>query len=407
MAKKILLADDSITIQKVIELTFSDEDFDVITVGNGRLALERLAEVRPDVVLCDIIMPEKDGYEVCEQIKSNPQWSHVPVLLLTGAFEPFDQERASRAGYDGSLAKPFEPETLIAKVKDLLARAPRPAAPTPSTPPIVPFARPTAAVPPPMSGLPPLPPPVISGGFITDEPFPEAEEPPPAAPAAGEAPPLAALTAEESRMLSGPPPVEEASSDDSASTVMFRPSELPWADAPAATPLPASAPSGPIAMPTPVAAEPLHAPAPVVEVAEEPQVFEAVLEEDLDFGPAGFESAAGPSQAGGETLFSPETTTVADAPSPTAELSAVSSPPPEPEAEPAPAGEEITSIDDLVTAPRDAPAEPEPSFVEEEALEPEPEPPASQDAAETARVSDSVSAFAVFGRPLAPSESSA
>ncbi len=124
MSKKILLADDSITIQKVIELTFSDEDFDVITVGNGRLALEKLPEVRPDIVLCDIIMPEKDGYEVCEQIKTNPATSHVPVLLLTGAFEPFDQERAARAGYDGSLAKPFEPETLIAKVKDLLARAP-------------------------------------------------------------------------------------------------------------------------------------------------------------------------------------------------------------------------------------------------------------------------------------------
>src|SRR5512141_31259 len=132
MGKKILLADDSITIQKVIELTFSDEDFDVVTVGNGRLALERLPEVRPDIVLCDIIMPEKDGYEVCEQIKTNPAYSHVPVLLLTGAFEPFDQERAARAGYDGSLAKPFEPETLIAKVKELLARAPRPVASAPS-----------------------------------------------------------------------------------------------------------------------------------------------------------------------------------------------------------------------------------------------------------------------------------
>ena len=96
MGKKILLADDSITIQKVIELTFSDEDFDVVTVGNGRLALEKLPEVRPDIVLCDIIMPEKDGYEVCEHIKTNPTYAHVPVLLLTGAFEPFDQERAAR-----------------------------------------------------------------------------------------------------------------------------------------------------------------------------------------------------------------------------------------------------------------------------------------------------------------------
>src|SRR6188768_2096950 len=129
MGKKILLADDSITIQKVIELTFSDEDFEVVTVGNGRLAIERLPEARPDLVLCDIIMPEKDGYEVCDFIKKNPALQHIPVLLLTGAFEPFDQERAARVGCDGFLAKPFEPQTLIAKVKELLARAPsKPAA---------------------------------------------------------------------------------------------------------------------------------------------------------------------------------------------------------------------------------------------------------------------------------------
>lgn len=122
MGKKILLADDSITIQKVIELTFSDEDFDVVTVGNGRLAIEKAQEVVPDVVLCDIIMPEKDGYEVCAFIKKTPGLTHIPVLLLTGAFEPFDQDRAARVGCDGFLAKPFEPQTLIAKVKDLLAQ---------------------------------------------------------------------------------------------------------------------------------------------------------------------------------------------------------------------------------------------------------------------------------------------
>ena len=239
MAKKILLADDSITIQKVIELTFSDEDFDVITVGNGRLALERLPEVRPDIVLCDIIMPEKDGYEVCEQIKSNPASSHIPVLLLTGAFEPFDQERASRAGYDGSLAKPFEPETLIAKVKDLLARAPaRPAASAPPmavsgapVPTVVPFARPAAvppsgAAPPPPAAVPPSSP--LGTGFISDEPFPEVDESRsepssptrPVAAAGSPAPPLAALSDEESAMLSTPP--ADHGSEDAASTVMFR-----------------------------------------------------------------------------------------------------------------------------------------------------------------------------------------
>jgi len=139
MGHKILLADDSITIQKVIELTFSDEDFELHTVGNGQKAIDEIRSIMPHIVLCDIIMPEKNGYEVCEFIKSSPDLKHIPVLLLTGAFEPFDQERARTAGCDGFLAKPFEPQTLISKVKELLVRAPAPAPaskpfPTPAAP---------------------------------------------------------------------------------------------------------------------------------------------------------------------------------------------------------------------------------------------------------------------------------
>jgi CheY-like chemotaxis protein len=124
MGHKILLADDSITIQKVIELTFSDEDFELHTVGNGQKAIDEIRSIMPHIVLCDIIMPEKNGYEVCEFIKSSPDLKHIPVLLLTGAFEPFDQERARSAGCDGFLAKPFEPQTLISKVKELLLKSP-------------------------------------------------------------------------------------------------------------------------------------------------------------------------------------------------------------------------------------------------------------------------------------------
>jgi CheY-like chemotaxis protein len=173
MGKKILLADDSITFQKVIELTFSDEDFEVVTVGNGRLAVEKVQDVRPDLVLCDIIMPEKDGYEVCDFIKKTPSLAHIPVLLLTGAFEPFDQDRASRVGCDGFLAKPFEPQTLIAKVKDLLNQAgTRTVAPT--------RASAAAAPAPPPAPAPAPPPPVMSApapeaepNFIPDEPLEE------------------------------------------------------------------------------------------------------------------------------------------------------------------------------------------------------------------------------------------
>src|SRR3990170_1149475 len=96
MPKKILLADDSITIQKVVELTFSDGDYEVTAVNNGAKAIQKLAEMRPDIILSDIIMPEKNGYEVCEFVKSHPDYKTIPVILLTGTFEPFDPDRAER-----------------------------------------------------------------------------------------------------------------------------------------------------------------------------------------------------------------------------------------------------------------------------------------------------------------------
>lgn len=124
MARTILLADDSITIQKVVELTFSDGDYNVVAVSNGAKAIERLPELRPDIILSDIIMPEKNGYEVCEYVKSHPEYRHIPVVLLTGTFEPFDPERAEKAGCDAVVTKPFESQSLIHKVDELIANAP-------------------------------------------------------------------------------------------------------------------------------------------------------------------------------------------------------------------------------------------------------------------------------------------
>jgi len=123
MPKKILLADDSITIQKVVELTFSEGDYQVFAVGNGSQALRKIHEVRPDIALLDVIMPEANGYEVCEKVKGDPATSRIPVLLLTGTFEPFDKNRAQAAGADGHLTKPFESQVLIARVEELIATA--------------------------------------------------------------------------------------------------------------------------------------------------------------------------------------------------------------------------------------------------------------------------------------------
>lgn len=134
MGHKILLADDSITIQKVVNLTFSDEGIDVVTVGNGEMAIRKLNDVKPDLVLADIYMPGKNGYEVCEYIKTHPQFSRMPVLLLVGAFEPFDQVEAARVKADGHLTKPFESRTLVATVNRLLAQIPPAPAPEPPAP---------------------------------------------------------------------------------------------------------------------------------------------------------------------------------------------------------------------------------------------------------------------------------
>ena len=122
--KTILLADDSITIQKVVELTFSEADYRVVCVSSGGQALKKLSELRPDIILLDVIMPEKNGYEVCEQLKRSPATSGIPILLLTGTFEPFDKKRADAAGANGHLTKPFESQALVAKVEELIATTP-------------------------------------------------------------------------------------------------------------------------------------------------------------------------------------------------------------------------------------------------------------------------------------------
>ncbi len=123
MGGTLLLADDSITIQKVVELTFAETDHEVVAVGSGRDLFKRLPEVKPDVVLCDVVMPDVNGYEVCQTLKSDPATLHIPVVLLTGTFEPFDRDRALAAGCDAIVTKPFEARELIDVVEDLIKRA--------------------------------------------------------------------------------------------------------------------------------------------------------------------------------------------------------------------------------------------------------------------------------------------
>jgi CheY-like chemotaxis protein len=140
MTKTILLADDSVTIQKVVELTFMDEDFRISAVSNGAEAIASLGETKPDIVIADVHMPGADGYEVCR--RSKELYASVPVLLLVGTFEAFDADEAMRCGADGHLKKPFDSQELMRRVRELASSpsrtVPVAAAPAPALEPAAP-----------------------------------------------------------------------------------------------------------------------------------------------------------------------------------------------------------------------------------------------------------------------------
>lgn len=119
----LLLADDSVAIQRLVELTFSHEDIDVTAVGDGEEAIARITANPPDLVLADIGMPKRSGYEVAAFVKQQPRLAKIPVLLLAGAFEPVDEARAAQVHCDGILVKPFEPQQVITRVRELLGGA--------------------------------------------------------------------------------------------------------------------------------------------------------------------------------------------------------------------------------------------------------------------------------------------
>jgi CheY-like chemotaxis protein len=115
----ILLADDSITIQKVVGIIFGSDDYSLTIVDNGRAAIQKAQELQPDILVIDALMPGMSGYEVCEAIRKNAALATKPILLLTGSFEPFDEEKARQCGADDHIVKPFESQQIVAKIQEL------------------------------------------------------------------------------------------------------------------------------------------------------------------------------------------------------------------------------------------------------------------------------------------------
>ena len=158
---KILVADDNSNIQKMVGLALKDQGIDVVAVGNGEAAVRKISDVRPDLVLADVFMPVRNGYEVCNYVKQDSALSHIPVILLVGAFDPLDEQEAQRVGADGVLKKPFvPPDPLISMVKSALTRAG-----------VVIGAAETAPPPPP-------PPPPVATAKVEPPPLPKIAPPP-------------------------------------------------------------------------------------------------------------------------------------------------------------------------------------------------------------------------------------
>ena len=121
--RKLLVADDSVAIQKVVDLTFTDEGMQVTAVGDGDQARERLEEIAPDIVLADAHMPGIDGYELCRIIRQSERLKEIPVILLVGSFEPFDEAVARAAGASDIVTKPFQSiRDLVSRVGSLLGK---------------------------------------------------------------------------------------------------------------------------------------------------------------------------------------------------------------------------------------------------------------------------------------------
>jgi CheY-like chemotaxis protein len=275
MPKTLLLADDSVTIQKVVGIVFAGEDYRVTAVGNGEDALRKAREARPDVVLADAAMPRMNGYELCQALKSDPQFADVPVLLLTGTFEPFDEVRARAARADGHVAKPFDSQSLLTRVRELVEGVTADPLPLPyprltPVPAPSPALRPAPAAAPPRRTVPPpfpppghplragvarpgaLPPTSVKAAGVRPPPAPAprpaASAPPPPPPP----PPLRSFAPAPARSPARPPPppepfgmagpatAEDDWSDVSAGSPFDRP-PMPHVAPPAPPPAPAPA----------------------------------------------------------------------------------------------------------------------------------------------------------------------
>jgi DNA-binding response OmpR family regulator len=116
----VYFIDDSATMREVIKIAFRKENIHIITCPDAATAMEQFAQVPPDAVITDVIMPDKDGYEVCQFIKQHERFANTPVILMSGVVNRTVAERATEVKADELIRKPFQPQDLLMRVKSLL-----------------------------------------------------------------------------------------------------------------------------------------------------------------------------------------------------------------------------------------------------------------------------------------------
>ncbi len=118
--RKIFVADDDPIVRKFLEALFTDAGFEVITVGDGERALAGIRETRPDLVIMDLVMPYRDGFDVCRAVRNTPEVCDTPVIILSMKDREADALKSFEIGADDFIRKPFNPLELLARVRKIL-----------------------------------------------------------------------------------------------------------------------------------------------------------------------------------------------------------------------------------------------------------------------------------------------
>jgi len=171
---KVLVVDDSLSVRKVVQRALESKRIEVLSAASGNEAMEQIARVAPDLIVCDVIMPDMDGYQICDFVKKHPTLGHTPVLLISGIVNSTVLERAAKVRSDDVMRKPFAADELLHRIESLLLAAGRPAAAAVPVP--APTASPAAPAPEPRAPQPERPAPVAEPAAVvapTPEPVPD------------------------------------------------------------------------------------------------------------------------------------------------------------------------------------------------------------------------------------------